>query len=219
MGKIEKGGFSDVIQKLVADGITTRSAIAQHLREHYNADLSDATVGRFLSRLKSSASSKAFQIISDHVDRVVPEDLKALEAMESLAYQWAMEASIPQARRLAAAASKIKENLSQWRALFLSGQQDEDIVKAIIETCLTYVQEDAREQEQRLKAMRAAVQIIDLKLSKAGLLDDDTKGKIVLLTRQAGVDGDEKGVGDVGLKTRPTDGGHHPIRFERGPVQ
>ena len=70
-----------------------------------------------------------------------------------------------------------------------------------------------------LEAFRAAVQIIDLKLSKAGLLDEDTKGKIVLLTRQVDVDGYEKGVGDVGLKTRPTEKSHQPIRFERGPVQ
>ena len=57
------------------------------------------------------------------------------------------------------------------------------VVKAIIAECLELVQEDARSQEQRLKAMRAAVNIIELKLSKAGLLDEDSRGRIVILSR------------------------------------
>ena len=189
--KIEKAGLSDIVQELVASGVTSRSAVTEVLRTRHHIEIGEATVGRFLARLKSSAKSKAFQIISDHVDKVVPEDLAALENMEALAYGWAMEASIPQARRLASAASKIQENIELWRRLLLCDIDDPTKqIQTIIETCLTYVQEDAREQEQRLKAMRAAVNIIELKLSKAGLLDEDTKGKIVILSRKA-VHGEE----------------------------
>lgn len=181
---IEKLGLSEVVQRLVAEGVTTRAAVAEVLRSQYDADVSDATVGRYLAKIKSSATSKAFQIISDHVDRVVPEDLNALERMEALAYSWAMEASIPQAKRLAAAAAKIADNLDYWKSLILSDLDCPAVkIQEIIAACLSYVQEDAREQEQRLKAMRQAVKIIDLKLSKAGLLDDDTKGRIVILSR------------------------------------
>lgn len=187
--KIERAGLSDVVQKLVADGVTTRAAVADVLRDDYGLEISDASVGRYLARIKNTATSKAFQIISDHVDRTVPDDLNALEAMEALAYGWAMEASVPQAQRLADAASKIAEKLDYWKALILSEiTPPKDKIKEIISECLSMVQEDARSQEQRLKAMRAAVNIIDLKLSKAGLLDDDAKGKIVLLTRQAVAD-------------------------------
>ena len=105
--KIEKLGLSETVQRLVAEGVTTRSAIAEILRSQYHADIHDTTVGRFLAKIKSSATSKAYQIISDHVDKVVPEDLKALENMEALAYQWAMEAAVPQARRIAEATAQI----------------------------------------------------------------------------------------------------------------
>jgi hypothetical protein len=184
--KIEKSGVSSVVQELVASGVTTRAAIADILQNRHGLDISEWAVGRYLSRLKLEAKSKAFQIISDHVDKVVPEDLAALESMETLAYHWAMEAAIPQAKRLADAAAKIGENIDYWRSLILSDTPNPaDQIKEIIHACLSYVQEDAREQDQRLKAMRAAVQIIELKLSKAGLLDEDTKGKIVIMTRQA----------------------------------
>jgi hypothetical protein len=184
LSKIERLGLSEVVQDLVVSGITTRAAIAGVLRDQHRAAVSDATVGRYLSRLKAEAGGKAFQIISDHVDRVVPEDLKALEAMEALAYTWAMEASVPQARRIAEAAAQIAEKMEYWRSLLLAEVQNPtDQIKEIISECLSMVQADAREQDQRLRAMRAAVSIIDLKLSKAGLLDDDTKGRIVFLSR------------------------------------
>lgn len=212
--KIEKAGLSEVVQGLVTSGVTTRAAIADILRRDHAADVSDATVGRYLARLKSHAHSKAYQIISDHVDKVVPDDLNALEAMESLSYEWAMEASLPQARRLAIAAGKIRENLDAWRRSLLSEPDDEKAVKGIIEVCMGYVQEDAREQEQRLKAMRMAANIIELKLSKAGLLNEDTKGKIVLLSRSdAGLDAAEKESANAGLENRPA------IRFNREGLQ
>lgn len=207
--KIEKAGLSGVIQELVASGVTTRSAVAEVLRRDHQANLSDATVGRFLSRIKSEAHSKAFQIISDHVDKVVPDDLNALEAMEAQSYQWAMEAARPQARRLAEAAGKIRDNLDAWRQM-LSMPDDDKAVQAIIDTCMGYVQEDAREQDQRLKAMRMAANIIELKLSRAGLLNEDTKGKIVLLSRA-----------DAGLETRPAndDSSKKIIHFSREALQ
>jgi len=91
--KIDQLGLSDAVQTLVATGQYSRKEIAEHLRSKHGIKISNATVGRYLARIKSSAGSKAFQIISDHVDKVVPEDLKALEAMEALTYKWATEAA------------------------------------------------------------------------------------------------------------------------------
>jgi len=182
--KIDRAGLSEFVQELVANGVTTRAKVAQKIRDHHpSLTISEATVGRYLNKLKASAGSKAFQIISDHVDKVVPEDLKALEAMESLAYRWAMEAAKPQAQRLADATVAIDDEMEEWISLFRNVDDRTKLIKQIILKCLGYVQEDAREQAARLAAMNAAVKIISLKLDKAGLLDNEAKGRIIIMTK------------------------------------
>lgn len=183
--KIDQLNLGETVAQLTAQGEKNRDRISDALYTASGVRISTATISRYLRDLKTVAESKAQKIISDHVDKTVPADLKALEAMEAQAYAWAQEASTPQAQRIAAATAAIASELDAWRHLIIEAPNDtEKTIATIIKTCMEYVQADAREQEQRLRAMRMAVQIIDLKLSKAGLLEDDQKGRIIFMQRR-----------------------------------
>jgi hypothetical protein len=118
----------------------------------------------------------------------VPEDLAALEEMEKQALDWSRQAGATSAERAAAAAENIAGELMQWREAIISARQDEaadKVVRWIIKRAAFLLAEDDRRQEQRIAAMRMVHKIIETKLAKAGLLDDDQKGRIVFLTRKA----------------------------------
>lgn len=172
----------------MADGVTTRAEMTARLQEDHNADVSEATVGRYMAKIRQSAGTEAFAKIQDHVNRVVPEDLAALEEMEKQALDWSRQAGATSAERAAAAAENIAGELMQWREAIISARQDEaadKVVRWIIKRAAFLLAEDDRRQEQRIAAMRMVHKIIETKLAKAGLLDDDQKGRIVFLTRKA----------------------------------
>lgn len=206
--KIDRLGLSERVQALVAGGTTSRDRIAEILTAESGASISSRTIGRYIASIKDVAHSKAFQIISDHVDKVVPDDLDALERMERLCLQWSQEAAKDTIERVAAATEDIRGELQTWISALLNGEDSAETIKFIISKCLSYIQRDANLQEQRLKAMRMAVQIIDLKLSKAGLLDDDQRGRIVFLKREENLGSPPPGLprqggGEIGA---------HPVR-------
>lgn len=192
--KIEYLGLSDTVQQLMAEGVVTRAEMTERLQNDYGADVSEATVGRYMAKIRSAAQDEAFQKIQDHVNKTVPDDLDALEEMEKQALEWTREAGITSAERATAAAENISGEIEQWRDMLLSEKDPQKIVRWIIKRCIFYLAEDDRRQEQRLSAMRMVHKIIETKLSKAGLLDDETKGRIVFLQKQAR-DGDENGDG------------------------
>lgn len=180
--KIDQLGLSDTVQQLmVEEGITTRAAMTAVLRERYNADVSEATVGRYLARIRNAAAGEAFQKIQEHVNRTVPADLDALEEMERQCLAWSREAGRDQVDRVAEAAQAIAGELDTWREMLLADADTQTTVRRIIRRAVKLIAADDRRQEQRLAAMRMVHKIIETKLSKAGLLDDEQKGRIVLL--------------------------------------
>ena len=187
--KIESLGLGNDVQSLLAEGMSARR-IASRLRAiHPELDISDSSVIRYVSTVKQEASREAFAKIKDHVDRVVPDDLKALEEMESQCLAWAREAGKDRIDRMAEAAAQIANRLEEWRDMLLEERDDEArriLVKKIIRECLEFMAREDRLQSQRDRAMNTAIKIIDLKLRQAGLLDDDGKGRIVLVNHQAG---------------------------------
>ena len=194
--KIEQMGLSETVQSLMAEGVSTRAAMTDKLRADYGADLSPATVGRFMAKLRASAHGEAYKTITDHVNKTVPDDLAALEEMEKQALDWSREAGRSIAERAAEAADLIKGELDEWRSrLILEREDPNPAVRWIIKQCIKYLAEDDNRQKQRLEAMRMVHKIIELKLSKAGLLDDDTKGRILLIQRQADME-EGTGAGD-----------------------
>ena len=212
--KIEQKNLGETVARLMADGqASTRAELTEVLNAQYDADVSEATVGRYMARLRSAAGNEAFTKITEHVNRTVPDDLEALEEMERQALAWSREAGASQAERAADAAERIAGELDAWRDMLLKEKDNyADTIRWIVKRCTAYIAADDRRQEQRLAAMRMVHKIIETKLSKAGLLDDETKGRIVFLQRQAAGDDDsapekEKGRVLSMVNTREGDSG------------
>jgi len=191
--KIEQMGLSGRIQELVTEGLSARRIAAQVKIENPDADVSESAIARYVSKARNAATDEAFKTIRDHVDRVVPEDLKALEEMEAQCLVWAREAGKDRVDRMAEAAVAITGKVPLWRWMLVSDTyftgKDEDIdvlVRRIIRECLVYMAREDRLQLQRDKAMNTAIKIIDLKLRQAGLLDDEGKSPIYIVDRTGG---------------------------------
>jgi hypothetical protein len=185
--KIDQMGLSETVQRLMAEGVTTRADMTERLRSEHGADVSEATVGRYMARVRRAAEGEAFAYIQDHVNRTVPDDMEALEEMERTALDWSREAGASQSERAALAAERIAGEIEEWRDRLLSfaEKDQQQFVRWVIKRCTSYLAEDDRRQEQRLSAMRMVHKIIETKLSKAGLLDDEQKGRIIFLQRAA----------------------------------
>jgi transposase len=186
--KIETLGLSEDVQALVASGLSARRIATRLSNEHPEAEISESTVTRYVARVRKEASGEAFQKIKDHVDRVVPDDLNALEEMESQSLEWAREAGQDRVERMADAAFEIRGEIDAWIGLLVSSDKDEQEATArrIIRRCLSIMAREDRLQQQRTQAMLTAIKIIDLKLRQAGLLDEEGKGRIILVERKDG---------------------------------
>ncbi len=182
--KIDRLGYAEIVQQLMADGVNTRQAMAECLNNDYGLDVSEATVGRYMARIRSAAQDQAFQTITEHVNRTVPDDLDALEEMEKICLDWSRQAGRDRAERLAEAAENIAGEIDAWHDLIIQSEDPKKATKQIIKKALALIAMDDRRQEQRLSAMRQVHKIIETKLSKAGLLDDDQKGRIVFMQQQ-----------------------------------
>jgi len=181
--KIEIMGLSDRVQNLVAEGFSARRIAARLRNENPDLDISDASVIRFVATIREEAQTEAFQTIRKHVDKTVPDDLKALEEMEAQALQWSREAGMDRMERMADAAMQIAGHVESWRDILLNTEDVDGAVRKIIKICLTYTLREDRLQDQRIKAMNMATKIIDLKLRQAGLLDEDGKRQVVIMDR------------------------------------
>jgi len=196
--KIEKLGYAETVQELMKGGITVAKKIAEILRTEHGADVSDSSVTRYVAKIKHTIKDDAFKTIRDHVDKEVPKDLDALEDMERQCLDWAFEDPKELAERLTDAISLVDGELDKWILLLENPIGEEKnrrvVVKQIVRMALDYVLKDARMQAKRIQAMNTAIKIIDLKLRQAGLLDDDTKGRIIIF--DSSKDYDESKHGD-----------------------
>ena len=190
--KIEQMGLSGRIQELMTEGLSGRRIAAQVKMENPDAEVSGSAIARYVGKARNAATDEAFKTIRDHVDRVVPEDLKALEEMEAQCLKWAREAGKDRVDRMADAAYEMPGMIDEWadRLLLYATKRDEVareiLVRKIQRDCLTLMAREDRLQEQRLKAMNTSIKIIDLKLRQAGLLDDEGKSPIYIVDRTGG---------------------------------
>ena len=185
--KIEKSGLDGPIEELVTEGLSGRQIAVRIKADHPEVSISDSAIIRFVSRLREGAEEEAGKIIRDHVDKVVPDDLRALEEMESQCLEWARESGKDRVDRMAEAAVEIQGKVDAWRLMLLEERNPDEqrvLVKKIIRDCLEIMAREDRLQIQRDKAMNTAIKIIDLKLRQAGLLDDEGKGNIVIMDRR-----------------------------------
>lgn len=184
MSKIDKLKLGPKIQELVVSGETSRDKIAQILCKESGVKISGSTVGRYLQKIKSTAKESAFDTIREHVGKVVPDDLDALELMENTCLSWVKEASRDKVQRVAEAALVLPTEISAWIAN-LSSLPPDLLVEWMIKRCLFHLTRDDTMQDSRLKAMRQATSIIELKLRQAGLLDPDVHGQVVIVDRSS----------------------------------
>jgi hypothetical protein len=180
--KIEKLGLAREVNTLVTSGINSGKEIGRRLRTDGHK-ISDSAVNRYLNKVGRQAKDQAADIIKDHVDRVVPEDLDALESMEDQCLKWANEDPKEAGDRLAGARLAVDGMFDHWVDMLRPPADDaarEKAIKSIVSQCMRYVLTDARLQGKRIQAMTTAIKIIDLKLSKAGLLTEDGRGRIII---------------------------------------
>lgn len=170
---IEREGLSDVVQQLMAAGVNTRAAMTERLRTDYNLEVSEATVGRYMARVRSAAADEAFQKITDHVNQVIPADLDALEDIERMCLDWSREAGKDVVDRVAEASLSVTRDLPEWIARLAAIGSDEKerltLARWMIKKCLGYLAIDDRRQEQRLAAMRMAANIVEKGYSSQNL--------------------------------------------------
>lgn len=190
VSKIERLGLAEVVQGYMRDGVISGRAIAKLLQSEHQVEISAASVNRYLSPLREQLTSDAFKTIREHVDVVIPQDLKALEGMEAQCLAWAQEPIVDQIARIAAAAVDITGEVESWMRAF--GQLDANdpvqtagFVKQVIKQALAYVVRDARFQTKRIEAMAMATKIIGIKLANAGLMDGEGQGKIFIMDRSS----------------------------------
>jgi len=141
--------------------------------------ISQPTVSRWITKERESHRDEVKDIIHDHVSKVIPDDLKALETMEEQCLKWAEEDSDTRSERISAW-QKIKDSFKSIRDVILSADTEtqDDEMKAFYKRCLNWIIEDLNNQKERLSAMREARSIIDTKLKYAGILEGQTAGNI-----------------------------------------
>lgn len=197
ISKIERLGLADRVANIMTDeGITVGREIGRMLRSEGHR-ISDAAVNRYLSKVGRVASSRAEKIITEHVDKVIPDDLKALEELEALGLKWSREDPIELADRMSGIKAAIDFEVNEWADSITAAANEKNTekraaaVKEIIKKCLGYILKDERLQDKRLKAMGSVIKIIELKLSKAGLLKDEGRGRIVIVDRSGDYEPDD----------------------------
>jgi hypothetical protein len=197
VGKIEQYNLTErVLEMATKDGKPSRIITRILKNEGYSID--QATISRFLKKMRELAQPTVSEVVEKHVLETVPADLDALEEMERHCLERAREMKGDFSHRMAAL--YIEEDLDKWVSLLgeakraLVQREDDDpeakrdeierVVESIIRQALVYVTNDLVLEKMRNAARRTASQIIDLKLKYSGILGADASGNIVFKDRE-----------------------------------
>ena len=178
--KITKHNLGPRILHLMTQEGKNSVEIARILTEE-GFKISQPTISRWITRERDSHKDEVRDIVHDHVSKVVPDDMKALEEMEKQCLAWSREGPDTKSERIAAW-EKIKESYAVVKDHLLSATPDtlNDILNVFYKRCLNWILEDLDSQKERLSAMREARSIIDTKLKYAGLLEGQAGGNIFI---------------------------------------
>lgn len=187
--KIEKHGLAPRVKALIDSGVTTGVGIAAALKAD-GWEITPHAVIRFLNKARDLTRPLSAEIFERHVQQELPKDLNALEDLERMCLGWAKEPITDIQARVAEAAVALPRETEKWRAITHDmASHDPDAVveatKSAIKLVLAYLTRDARFQDKRIQAIQHAVKIIELKLRQAGVLEDDDKGRIVIMDRSS----------------------------------
>lgn len=178
--KISKHNLGPRILHLLTQEGKNSVEIARILTEE-GFKISQPTVSRWLSRERESHRDEVRDIVHEHVTKVVPDDMAALEEMERQCLTWSREGPDTAAERISAW-KKIKDSYDHIKRDLLSATPDNlaEVMDGFYKQCLNWILEDLENQKQRLSAMREARSIIDTKLKYAGILEGQAGGNIFI---------------------------------------
>jgi hypothetical protein len=191
--KIEKLGLDTRVAELMTSGINTSRKIAAALNDELGDDhsISYRAVAEYIRRIKGESISAASEIMQRHVDRVIRTDLETLEDLQAILVRWAKEDPAHLSERLATARAEVQFNIDKWYSMILSAKESDEnsdqrkkAVRAIVKEAVEIVLAEDRLQEQRTRAMMAALKIIQTKVDKGALMEGEGRGNIII------VDGD-----------------------------
>ncbi len=191
--KVERLGLEQQVQSLMAQGILSGRAIAEHLRTQAGADISDSAVQRYVAKVRDEFRPAAARIFSEHQEKELPKDLKSLEDIQGQARKWWQEAPQDTADRLAAAAADIDANIQSVVGFFRTYEElrHKDVAKAqrhlvreVAKFAAGLFARDARLQDKRIAAMKMELDAIKVKLGNLGSLEDQgERGRIIIMDR------------------------------------
>jgi predicted transcriptional regulator len=118
MGRYNKIAYLNlepVIMQLQGDGVKRSKDIAAHLRQMGHS-ISQPTVSRWLKEQRETKIEETQKLVRDHVQKVIPVDLDALEEMELQCLTLAREEKGDFSHRLAW--QNIEKNLDVWLDIF-----------------------------------------------------------------------------------------------------
>jgi hypothetical protein len=198
VGKIEQYNLTQrVLDMATKDGRPSREITRILKTEGYSID--QATVSRFLKKMRELSQPSVAEVVEKHVLETVPADLDALEEMEIQCLARSREMKGDFSHRLAA--TYIEEDLPRWldllseaRNAFAELTEDPDtgkkddpvelVVESIVRQALMYVTNDLVLEKMRNAARRTASQIIDLKLKYSGIIGGEAAGNIFFKDRE-----------------------------------
>ena len=190
LSKIERLGLAEIVQQMLADGITVGKEIAEVLRTAHAADISDKAVCRYIAKVKDQVKPDAVGVFRKHINEEIPKDLQALEDIQDKSNAWWKEEPKDTGRRLAEKYSRFDAEIDFFQKELLSVELGDptkrrQVVAKIIRRCLGYLTEDARLQKKRMEAMKMELDAIKIKLVNAGALDTEKGGNIFIVDKRS----------------------------------
>jgi hypothetical protein len=198
VGKIEQYNLTQRVLEMATKESRPSREITRILKsEGYSID--QATVSRFLKKMRELSQPSVAEVVEKHVLLTVPADLDALEEMEIQCLARSREMKGDFSHRLAA--TYIEEYLPRWLDLLSAarnafaertedpenGKRDDPVelvVESIVRQALMYVTNDLVLEKMRNAARRTASQIIDLKLKYSGIIGGEAAGNIFFKDRE-----------------------------------
>jgi len=181
--KIDQHELGPRVLELVTKDSKTLEEVQEILRGD-GYDISYSTIHRWLKKRRQETEGEVENIVRRHVQRVVPEDLTALEGMEKDLLDWSKEEPPVRSERISAW-DKVEDSVEVWANQILSAYNNPEdrkkIVKTFVQQCLTWLQEDMDNRSQRIRAMKMATQIIDTKLKYSGIIGGEAQGNIFIM--------------------------------------
>lgn len=224
VGKIEQYNLSQRVLDMATgkEGTPRPSREITRILKAEGFSIDQATVSRFLKKMRELAQPTVAEVVEKHVLAAVPQDLDALEEMELQCLARTRELKGDFSHRLAAL--YIEDDLTKWVSLVDEARGatvqretcDEDkkseaedaverVVESIIRQALMYVSNDLVLEKMRTAARRTASQIIDLKLKYAGIIGGETAGGIIFRDRDEDTTSRDADLRKTGKMTIPED--------------